>query len=327
MRNLFVIALAFATTLFAAEKVYTPFFELINVHPDYQYASAKLLKSYVDGEGKYQLELPARVDTLVRQPSAAEVRQQANALGCPKYMIGDLTRLGEAVIVSFSLYSTADGSLVWSDRLKAAGPDDLEPILQKLARNLGSAGSAAKDGDIYSVTQQDSKRLRQKQANASFGATIGGTWLPANPMEGFLGGIGVNWLYDNRNMLVQMTAFVQGYDNGDEEITLTEFGISTYYPFQEKDWTPFVGGGIAYGIGSYSRPTTNTNTDPNDYYISDTESFEGSGLLFRAGGGMLFARTSTVNLRLRAEYTISAFKIDDHVAQGLWVGLEAGFSR
>jgi hypothetical protein len=326
MRKLFLSTLALASSLFASEKVYTPYFELVNVHSDYQFASAKLLKSYVDGAGKYQLELPPRSDSLVHQPAPDSVRKLAQAQGCPKYLLGDLTRLGESVIVSFALYNAADGSLVWSDRLKAAGPDDLDPILQKLARNLGTLNSAQTDGNIYSVTQQDSKRLRQKQSNNSFGATIGGTWLPKYPMSGFLGGMGINWLYDNRNLLVQMDAKFQGFDGDDDEsASLFDFGISAYYPFLDKDWTPFLGGGVSYGVISYSRPDTeSSSTDYYDYY---SESEDKNGLLFHAGGGLLFSRTSTVNLRLRTEYMVSSFKVDNHVSQGLWVGVDAGFSR
>ena len=72
------------TTLQAATKVYAPMPELINVHPDYQYATARVLKSYVDGEGTYQLVIPERsTDSgMVPMPSQDSVASIAKAKGC-----------------------------------------------------------------------------------------------------------------------------------------------------------------------------------------------------------------------------------------------------
>jgi len=189
---------------------------------------------------------------------------------------------------------------------------------------MGSSQQAAQDGNIYSVTKEDARKLRQKQANASFGATIGGTWLPVNPTTGFMGGIGVNWLYDNRNMLVQLDAQIQGMEgDDDEEAYLFNFGISAYYPLRDEDWTPFLGGGVSYASFGYTPPMDDEYSDP--YFNDDSEN--GSGIMLRAGGGLLFSRTSTVNIRLRSEYTVTTFKVNGHLAHGLWVGVDAGFGR
>ena len=47
----------------AQEKIYMPYFEVINMHPDYQNSATHLLKTYLESGNKMELILPDK-DTL-----------------------------------------------------------------------------------------------------------------------------------------------------------------------------------------------------------------------------------------------------------------------
>ncbi|MCK9183547.1 MAG: outer membrane beta-barrel protein [Fibrobacteraceae bacterium] len=303
---------------FATEKVYMSFYELTNIHSDYQFASAKIFQRYAEQDGRYEITIPAQVDSLVHQPSKDSVQQLAIAKGCSKYILGDMTRLGETVIITLSLYDTKTGEKVWTDAMKATGPDDLDPILERMAKNLGTKKEAANNATITSVTQKESAPLRQKRTNNSFGVGISGLLQTTDPGPLFLPGLEVFWLYDARNLLVQTEgSFNQATidDDNDKEMVLLAFGISAYYPFSETDFTPYLGGGISYSsveIGS------------DDDYDNDDEENK-NGILFRVGGGLMLNRTSTVSIRLRLEYVIATYTVDKYLANGPQFTVEAGF--
>jgi hypothetical protein len=304
-------------TAAAAEKVYMPFLELINVHPDYQYSTARLFKSYVDEQGRYELVIPARADTGFQQ-TPAEIRAEALRRDCPYYLIGDLNRISESVIVTVSLYSTADGGRLWTDKLKAAGPNDLDPIFQKLARSLGTPRRAADDGDIYSVTSYEERNLRQTQVRNSFGLGIGGALFTPGILAGkdwnepFVGGLGLVWAYDARTVLFEVDA--QTYTFG-QNSGLGALSISAFKPVYADKVTPFFGGGLGLGFAETE-------------YLGRSTS--GKGLMLHAGGGVILNRTSTVQLRLQGRYVVGLFRMEEprgDIPRAFLVRMELAFGR
>lgn len=320
-------------SVFASERVYMPLFELTNIHEDYQYATSKLFQRYADKDGRYEVVIPAQTDSVQVQPSKADVQKTAERKGCTKFILADLTRLGETVVVTLSLYGTQSGKLLWSDAMKAAGPNDLDPILERMAKNIGTENVASKTDDIYTVTQKEEKKLRKKRANKSFGFGIMGFTMLNHPGPWFQPGLEIFWSYDSRNIFFQIDGSINFY-NGSEDYTYTSyysdkkttisvdkilanfsFGLSAYYPFLDGSSTPFLGGGASFA-------TTVTSYDSDSY---EPEGDSKAGIWVRLGGGFLFNRTSTVTFRIRAEYAISTYKVENHIMHGPQVGLEIGF--
>ena len=299
---LFVIALAVdminPSRSSATEKIYMPFFELINVHSDYQYSTARLFKNYVDEDKRYTLIIPQKPDSMVSQPSAEKIRETAKSLNCEYYMIGDMNRIGEIVIISVNIYKTDNGETIWNDRLKAANPEDIDPILQKLARNIGTKQKATNDGDIYSVTSQQSQNLKQVRSNNAFGVSIGGVYMMSKPYtsDAFAGGGGAFWTYDVREMIYDINT--QIYFMGGP--SLGQISINAYKPFYSESNSPFIGGGLGVGYAYYTPPNTS---------VYSNYSYSGSGLMLFIGGGYIIGRSSNVGLRIRANYMISTFNI------------------
>lgn len=313
------LGLSFCNDLYSAEKVYMPFFEIINVNSDYQYSTAKLLKSYVDENLKYTLIIPTKPDTLINIPPVSKIQETAKSLDCPYYLIGDINRIGEKVIVSVSMYKTSDGSLFWSDRLKAQNPDDIEPILQKISKTLGTDKKANDDASIYNVTNYESYKLKQKKANSAFGASIGAVVLMNDlfSKDRISAGGGIFWLYDVRTLMYEID--LHTYLTGGK--TIGDISLHSYYPFLAEDNTPYFGGGLGFGWCT-AKPEQNSETF--------LDSFSGSGLTLFIGGGYLIGRSSNASLRIHARYMIGAYSMDDPkgtMPHGFRINMELYFGR
>jgi hypothetical protein len=321
----FLLLLIFTSKINATEKIYMPFFELINVHSDYQYSVAKLFKNYVDEQNKYSLIIPAKPDSLVTQPSIEKVRETAKSLNCQYFLIGDMNRIGETVIISISMYNTENGEKTWHDRLKAANPEDIDPILQKLSRTIGTKNKAVEDGDIYSVTDYESGQLKQVRANNAFGVSIGGALLFANPLskDPFSGGGGVFWYYDAREILYEIDAKLYFLGNN----YLGNLSLNAYHPFSSESNTPFLGGGLGIGFNTMDKSSFYPNNkDPWENYGT----YNGSGLVLFIGGGYIIGRTSNVGLRIHLEYFIATYKMNNPektLPHGVMLNMELYFGK
>lgn len=294
----------------APRPVYAPYFDLINVHPDYRYPTSHLFKSYVDNRGKYRLILDPRPDSTYRTPSLDSARVRARELGCDLVLLGTLNRLGETVILSMTLHEAQSGKPLWQDMLKAASPEDLDPILQRVAAALGSPHKAAQAGDIYSVSDYESPELRKVQANRYLGFSINGSGLLTYPYndEPFTAGFGLSFLYDTRHLLLG----VEGQLNTFGANKLPLLALSIYRPLNLSGMSPIFGGGV--GLGGLSNPAGE----------------DGSGPFLHTGIGYLFNRTSNVGVRVMGRYILGLFDTDaedEAFPQALQLNMEILFGR
>ncbi len=316
---LFLFACAYAL---AAEKVYLPGFELTNVHADYRSAATKLFQRYAEKDGRYEIVTQEESDSLSLSPSREKIQQAAKSRNCSKFVLGDMTRIGETVVVTVSLYNAKDGKLVWSDAMKAKTPDDIDPILERMGKNVGTGRQASESDDIYSVTRKETENLRKKKTNRYFGFGIVGLLQIPEPGPQFEPGLDFFWLYDSRNILLQLDCSFDYYSETDDKTSFWDFllGISAYYPILDRSTTPFIGGGVSYGFSYASYELR----DDGDYYsISETD--DNSGILLRVGGGIFFNRTSNVILQIRAEYQFSTYRLQGHFITGPRFAVELGF--
>lgn len=348
MKKFLLSVLVLAVALFAAEKVYLAPVGLTGMHGDYAIASSKLMKAYVEDDGRYILVVGSAEDGVTTDNQAA-VRQKAVEKGCSKYIIAEFTRLGENVIMSFKLYSVDKDAPIWDDRLKARNPDDFDPIIQRVARNIGTKNKAVDDTDIYSVTEQETKTPKRKGVNSYIGMAVGGLMAVQPEVEVFAG-LDFFLMYDAQVILFGIDWDIYGLGD-DSRLDYMDVAISAYYPFGTKAITPFLGGGLAYSKSEYeskirkSDRYTDSGVYPYNYSTDDYDySDESSGLTGFIGGGVMFNRSSRVMFIAQAKYMLNFYKNDifnyeeldnggaqitakDHAIQGLIfnVGIAYGF--
>ena len=103
----------FCNGINAQEKIYMPYFEVINMHPDYQNSITHLLKTYLEAENKTELILPIK-DTSYYSETKEQAFAKAKSLNINHVMIGELNRVGETVVISISLNKTENGEKEWN---------------------------------------------------------------------------------------------------------------------------------------------------------------------------------------------------------------------
>ena len=315
-----LLVILFLTTgsLSAQEKVYIPWFEVMGMHPDYQLSLTRLFRSYVESGERYTVVLPEVPENPVSLPGMEEIKALAQENGAAWFFTGELNRLSERVICTFSLYETATGNKVWSDLMRAAHPDDLDPILKRVAESMGTTQKASKVNDIYSVTDFDSRSLNQMRAQYLYGVSVGGAYPFLRDVESLFGaGFGVMASYDSRNLILDIKG--EAYFS---DVDFYFLSLDALYPLTDRNHTPFVLGGL--GIGGMDVYFEN---EPIQGIYYNYDPHHSGGLLLFLGGGYIINRHSEVNLRLGARTFLPVFRVDGQYAPGVLFNATILFGR
>ena len=323
IKRIALLAAIFTISSFAAEKVYMAPIGTTNIHSDYGIAAMKLMKTYIEDDGRFILVEGSAKDSVFIE-NQETVKNKAVQNGCTKYIIAEFTRLGENVILSFKLYSTAQEAPIWSDRLKAANPDDFDPIIQRVARNIGTNEKATTDQDIYNVTENETKLPKRKKVNSYFGVGIGGM-VPLSPVPGMAPGLTLFGMYDTQTLLIGLDANLWGMGS-DVRYDYADIGISVYYPFGRKFIAPYVGGGLSLSGVDFNTDVSHEYTDSKwDSAISqyktttktttDSYTYTTSGVGVFGGAGVMFNRASSIALFFEVKYFVNFYKLEQPVDQ------------
>ena len=83
MKKILLSVLVLAVALFAAEKVYLAPVGLTGMHDDYAVASSKLMKAYIEDDGRFILVVGTAEDSVTADNQEA-VQKKAAEKGCSK---------------------------------------------------------------------------------------------------------------------------------------------------------------------------------------------------------------------------------------------------
>ncbi|WP_290738665.1 outer membrane protein [Fibrobacter sp. UBA3718] len=317
IRSILISAAIFAAYATAAEKVYMPPVGTTNIHSDYGIAAQKLMKTYIEDDGRFIL-IEGTVEDSVDISKPETLNNKAVSKGCSKILIAEFTRLGENVILSFKLYNTGSEAPIWQDRLKAANPDDFDPIIQRVARTIGTKQKATNDQDIYNVTQNETKQPKRMKAYSYFGLGLGGM-VPLSPSVDMAPGLNVFGMYDTQSFLIGLDANFWGMSD-DSRYNYLDFAISAYYAFGRKFIAPYIGGGMNYSAVDYNTDVTvhskvtRYDSSIKDYKTTEEDTKKSysdskSGIGAFVGGGVMLNRASNIVLFAEAKYFVNFYKL------------------
>jgi hypothetical protein len=298
------IAYFFCNNINAQEKIYMPYFTVINMHTDYQNAAAHLLKTYLEAENKTELILPVK-DTSYYNESKEQAIAKAKSLNINHILMGELNRVGETVVISISMYKAENGEKEWNTIQKAIGPDDLDPIMQKISDNINNRNSLNNSEDIYNVTDYNSRQLNKIAANTYWGIEIGGGATFINTSNKFPAGFGIVYSGDLRSIIFDLKGSMYFSD-----VNLYNLSVQINYPLINKISSPFIGGGLGYGFSTIKKDIP----DIYNYY-------SGNGLTLYAGAGYIINRTSNINVRLNANLFFSLYRVNNVNPSGILFGV------
>lgn len=320
-----LIVIAFLTMSFSSyaqsnKTVYLAWFETNNLKKDFQFITPKLLKGYLNQGTRYEAVTPSYGDSVSGSwLEISEIQNRAKEKNATYFVLGTLTRLGETVIVDINLNETATGKRIWSDKLRASGPDDLDPIMQKVALAMGTENTSTNVGDIYNVSTFESKELKKQQATYSFGTSIGS-------MIGFLayselmsGGSFVA-SYDNRDLILDIRGSYYGL--GSENSAFFGFGLEVLKPLKKDANTAFLTGGLQIANYDWYAPYYNSK-----YNYSGTSTTNYAGMVFNFGGGYLIGRTTSAQLRFSGDLLLGALRKYNGPFTAVQLKMEILFNR
>jgi hypothetical protein len=258
-----------------------------NVHPGYLDAGRDILKDHLLATGRfYVISVPGQSGAA--EAGGGEAIARAREAGAELAVVTHLSRLAGTGRLRLVAYRVVDGSIAHADTIAVAGgPDDLDPALKRLADGLATGQKAATNAELESVTQKQADPLLKESASKIFGLRLG--TLVAMNRPGSLDpvavpGIGVFWMYDARSFLGEIALDAHNSDGG-SGFSVT---LGGYYPFSRRNFTPYVGGGVAYSIVDFGGAGAN-------------------GLRLQPAMGFLFGRLSTVQLRAELGYFFNTF--------------------
>jgi hypothetical protein len=292
--TLFLFSVLLSSTGSAQIKVFMPVMEVTNVHPDNALSATKLFRSYAEMEGRFTVILPQTGDSL-----GNSIVKETISHGAVNYLIGELNRLGETVIVSMTLYDL-NGGVLWKDMLKANTPDDLDPVMKRFAKVMGTSEAADKSSDIYSVTDYNSQQLKRRQSNINFGLTVGGGFslAGANLDNKALSGFGLLLSYDMRDLLFEAKG---EFYLGDQTTGL--FSLDILKPINTQRNAFFYGGGLGISFSNLVIQDRSYNSD--------------AGLMITPQAGYIFNRDGSVNMRLTVKPLIPVYSVNGYTPVGM----------
>jgi hypothetical protein len=288
------LALALVPALANAERVALLPATGSNVHAEHLVAATDVFRAHLERTGRFQVAIVPSPAPAGVEASFAQAAETARAAGADVAVTLRISRLGSNALVRMGAYRP-DGSVAHVDELSAATPEDLEPVLQRLAKGFAEGRPARTLAEVDTVTQKEADPYKKMQATNVFGLRLGGGMIfnraGTDADSGTVAGGGLFWLYDARSYLAEVALDFMGGEGGH----VFSIGLGAYYPFSRGNTSPYLGGGLAYSF-------------------LETGGDGGAGLALRAGGGVLFGRLSSVQIRADVAFVVNTFSEETDVS-------------
>jgi hypothetical protein len=265
----------------------------VNIHPGYLDAARDILKDHLMTTGKfYVIGVPGKPAD--QEYSTAQAQELGRSVQADMVVTTHIVHLAGTARVRMTVWRVGDGTIAHSDSMTTAGgPDDLDPVLKRLAMGFATGKPVSQTGEIDSVTQKESDPYLKQTATKIFGLRLGGI-MPLNRLTDettTATGLGLFWMYDARDFIAEIWA--DFYRGSTESISMFNVGIGGYYPFTRKNISPYVGMGAAWSNSDFSDNSGSSSTDR----FTAGEDPSASGMRLNAAFGMLMGRLWTVQVR------------------------------
>jgi hypothetical protein len=260
----------------------------VNIHPGYLEAARDIFKDHLMGTGRfYVIGVPGQPPDHELTPE--EVVERGRAAHADLVVTAHLVHLAGTSRVRITALRTSDGSTAHTDSMTTAGgPDDLDPVLKRLALGLASGKPVSQTGEIDTVTQKEADPYLKQMATKVFGLRLAAAVPFGRPVgkTATATGLGLFWLYDAREFMAEI--FGDFFVSSAEKTSIFDFGIGGYYPFSRRNITPYVGTGAAWSVTSLGGAGAN-------------------GVRLHGAMGMLIGRMWSVQARGEIGYFVNLF--------------------
>jgi TolB-like protein len=259
-----------------------------------QETTSLLLVSEINKLKKYEVIPESEIKALLADRScselacAVEIGKQANAA---KVVFGSLNKLGEKVILQYTLVEVSTGQVLLSDDLSALRVEDLDQVVKRVAMSIVQQTPVDKTVQVGLVTEQESQEAETRKATSSSGIAFGYLY----PQKGYDDKRQI-FVWDFRS-LYEMRQFAVDALLGLRQGFALNVGF-LYLP-SRKDFSPFVGAGVGFHSVSHD----------SSYHYQKDKSEDGFEFLIK--GGLLAFRTYDFRVIAGVEYSITLNDYND----------------
>lgn len=234
------------------------------------------------------------------------VRGAAGGSGATVVVHASVSQLGQKLVISVNAAEVKSGASRFSERMNAAGPEELDVIAARMAEAIARGTGTDQTAELGMITEPEAEQPLRREGRFAGTLTLQGI-LPTKGFAGEIGGGGVElglW-FETLDIAIEPRIGVR-FDLGDRERDYfhvpIELGAS--YLFSRGDISPMLGIGagmhfvweeeeVQTTVGEFLRTTSNT-------VIEDQLTL----FAVYARAGIMVLRTYTGSMVLSIDYAI-----------------------
>jgi len=257
-----------------------------------------LLFQEVAKSGEYQMIPETQIRNVLGSESCSEVAcavEAAEKLHAGFVIFGSLNRLGEKIIVQYTLADAPSGSILLSDNMTAMYVEDLDQVVKRIALSINNNVAVEKTAEVGLITEQESQTPNTRRTKSSWGFTFGHIY----PQHGYddkdrILVVEVRNLYEMKHFAVSgLFAIRKGF----------AFGVEGMYLFSRHDFSPYIGLGTGVHIVAHD--------DYYNYPYEEAQKKNESGMMVNANAGFLAFRTYHFHVIANVEYCLTFNDYED----------------
>lgn len=232
-------------------------------------------------------------------------------LSADQVMLGSFSKLGEKVIVQYTLLDVASEKILIADNTTANTIEDLELIMKRIAQSVVHQKSFDHTVDVTSVTEKENEIPRRRSARRFSGISFGYLY----PLEGYDGDREKSFTLDFR-VGYEMRHAVVGMHIAARKGFATNIFAS--YLLTKTDICPYIGG--AFGFHWIPHDDVEEMVYEDGAYELQKVDKREDGFEVTFNGGVRMFRTYNFQVMLNVDYIMTFNDFDDR-AIVLTIGL------
>ena len=276
----------------SAQQIMIFEFKATGVDEATEFAVRELFKSELADHGYSTMEAP---EGQICNDAACAVGFMKGTMA-DQALFGSITKLGQKLIVNINVVNT-EAQIIHTDKLSAASVEDLDTVIERLARGIAEGKKAGEVIDKTTVTEEEAEEPTRRKNFYTVGARIGYRYPIGKSY-----GEDEMWQYEAVAMYELENMFVEGRGYGCSGGDVFAYGLTVglNYLFSKKDFAPYAGG--AAGI-EWASNVPYTESETGDTVRVGFAS--GNGPTFNLGGGLMAFQTYDFRLILDVRYSIT----------------------
>jgi hypothetical protein len=289
----------FPLFLFGQEKIAVLPFRSVGIDSTSAKTAYLLLFQEVEKSGKYQMVPESRIRQMLNSSTCNEIScalDIGKGLNATKVVFSSLNRLGEKIILQYSLVDVQFEEVLISDNMTASYIEDLDQVVKRVALSIADHVPVKKTAEVGLITEQESLKPNTRGTKSSWGFTFGHIY----PQHGYddkdrIFAVEIRTMYEMEHFAVTgLFAIRKGF----------AFGVGGLYLFSRKDFSPYMGLGTGFHIVAHD------NTYEYSYPYGEIKRNE-SGIMVNVRGGLLAFRTYHFHVMANLEYSLTFNDFDD----------------